>query len=68
MLIFRNQVFQQSDGILMDTNCAPLLADQFLYSYKAEIIQKLLCEKNNSLAVIFNSTFRHIDDVLSIKL
>jgi hypothetical protein len=39
------QVFQQSVGIPMDTNCAPLLADLLLYSYEAEFIQKLLNEK-----------------------
>jgi hypothetical protein len=32
------QVFQQSVGILMGMNCAPLLADLFLYSYEAEFI------------------------------
>jgi hypothetical protein len=52
----------------MGTNCAPLLADLFLYSYEAEFIQKLLhvIEKNKPFAVAFNSTFRYIDDVLSI--
>jgi hypothetical protein len=51
----------------MGTNCAPLLADLFLYSYEAEFIQKLLHEKNKLLAVAFNSTFRYIKDVLSIN-
>ena len=41
----------------MGTDCAPLLTDQFLYSYQAEFIQKLLHEKKKSLAVAFNSTF-----------
>ena len=66
-VVFGNQVFQQSVGIPMGTNCAPLLADLFLYSYEAEFIQKLVREKNKSLAVAFNSTFRYIDDVLSIN-
>jgi hypothetical protein len=30
------QVYQQSVGIPMGTNCAPLLADLFLYSYEAD--------------------------------
>ena len=42
----------------MGNNCAPLLADLFLYSYEVEFIQKLLHEKKKSLAVAFNSTFR----------
>jgi hypothetical protein len=49
----------------MGTNCAPLLADLFLYSYEAEFVQKLLRGNNKKLAVSFNHTFRYIDDVLS---
>ena len=33
---FAGKVFQQIVGIPMGTNCAPLLADIFLYSYEAE--------------------------------
>ena len=47
-------MFQQTVGIPMGTNGSPLLADLFLYSYEAEFIQKLLHEKNKSLAVAFN--------------
>ena len=32
-------IFQQAIWIPMGTNCAPLLADLFLYSYEAEFIQ-----------------------------
>ena len=31
-------IFQQVIGIPMGSNCAPLLADLFLYSYEAEFI------------------------------
>ena len=31
-------VFQQTVGILMDINCAPLLADLFLYSHEADFL------------------------------
>jgi hypothetical protein len=51
----------------MGTNCAPLLADLFLYSYEAEFVQKLLRDNNKNLAVSFNHTFRYIDDVLFIN-
>jgi hypothetical protein len=52
----------------MGTNCAPLLVDLFLYSYKADFIQGLL-KKNEKqkLARSFNFTFRSIDDVLSLN-
>ena len=32
-------------GIPMGTNCAPLLADLFLYSYESEFLQKLVKDK-----------------------
>ena len=51
----------------MGTNCAPLLADIFLYSYEAEFIQSLLSAGKERLASQFNFTYRYIDDVLSIN-
>ena len=36
-VFFGGRVFQQIVGIPMSTNCAPLLADLFLYSYKADL-------------------------------
>jgi hypothetical protein len=66
-VVFGDQVFQQSVSIPMGTNCAPLLADLFLYSYEAEFVQKLLRDNNKKLAMSFNHTFRYIDDVLSIN-
>ena len=50
---FGNQVFQQSVGIPMDTNYAPVSADLFLYSYEAEFVQNFLHEKRTFLAVTF---------------
>jgi hypothetical protein len=37
-VVFGDQVFQQLAGIPMGTNCAPLLANLFLYSYEAEFV------------------------------
>jgi hypothetical protein len=34
--MFGGRVFQQTVGIPMDTNCASLLADLFLYLYEAD--------------------------------
>ena len=51
----------------MGTNCAPLLADIFLYSYEVEFIQSLLSTGRKQLASRFNFTYRYIDDVLSIN-
>jgi hypothetical protein len=54
-------------GSPMGTNCAPLLADLFLYSYQAKFVKKkkkILRDNNKKLAVSFNHAFRYIDDVL----
>ena len=64
---FDVQIFQQSVGIPMGTNCAPLLADLFLYSYEAEFVQNLIKNGQKMLAQYFNFTFRYIDDVLSLS-
>jgi hypothetical protein len=51
----------------MGTNCAPLLADLFLYSYGVDLIQWLLKENKRKLARSCNFTFHYIDDVLSVN-
>ena len=38
----------------MSTNCAPLLADLFLYSYEANFVQILLKAGEKHLALQFN--------------
>jgi hypothetical protein len=65
-VVVGGQVFQQFVEISMGTNCI-LLADLFLYSYEDEFIEKYLHEKKKYIAVAFNSTFRNIDEILSIK-
>jgi hypothetical protein len=42
---FGGTLFQQVVGIPMGTNCAPLLADLFLFSYESEFLQKLVKDK-----------------------
>ena len=64
---YGGQIFQQTIGIPMGTNCAPLLADLFLFTYESAFLQDLVKKKKKKLAQSFNSTFRYIDDVLSIS-
>ena len=66
-VVFAGKVFQPIIGIPMGTNCAPLLADLFLYSYEAEFIQSLLSAGRKRLASLFNFSYGYIDDVLSIN-
>jgi hypothetical protein len=55
---FGGTLFQQVVGIPMATNCAPLLADLFLYSYESEFLQKLVKDKKIHEARAFNFTYR----------
>ena len=66
-VVFGGKVFQQIVGIPIGTNCAPLLADIFLYSYEADFIQSLPSTGKKKLASQFNFTYRYFDDVLSIN-
>ena len=54
-VVFAGKVFQQIIGISMCTNCAPLLADIFLYSYEAEFTQFVLSTGRTRLASQFSS-------------
>ena len=64
---FGGIIFQQIIGIPMGTNCAPLLADLFLYSYESEFVQQLQKSGAKRQCHSFNLTFRYIDDVLSLN-
>ena len=54
-------------GIPMGTNCAPLLADLFLYSYENEFLDKLIKEGKRKLARRFNLSYCYIDDLISFN-
>ena len=60
-------IYQHIVGIPMGTNCAPLLADLFLYSYEADFVQHLQKSKCRKQRKSFNWTFRYIGDVLSLN-
>ena len=59
--------FRQTVGIPMGTNCTPLLADLFLYSYENEFLDKLIKEGKRKLARKFNLSYRYIDDLISFN-
>ena len=64
---FCGQLFQQVVGIPMGTNCAPLLADLFLYSYENEFLDKLIKEGKRKLARKFNLSYRYMEDFISFN-
>ena len=50
----------------MGTNCAPLVADLFLFCYERDFMKSLAKEKRYDLIDAFNSTSRYLDDLLNI--
>ena len=50
----------------MGTNCAPLVADMFLFCYERDFMKSLTKEKRYDLIDAFNSTIRYLDDPLNI--
>ena len=64
---FGGQLFRQMDGIPMGINCAPLLADLFLYSFENEFLDKLIKEGKRKLARKFSLSYCYIDDLISFN-
>ena len=48
----------------MGTNCAPLLADLFLYSYENKFLDNMIRSGHRRLARSFNLCYRYIDDLI----
>ena len=63
---FETKLYRQIVGIQMGINCAPLVADLFLYCYERDFMDSL--NHNNQADVIeaFNSTSKYLDDPLNI--
>ena len=50
----------------MGTNCAPLVADLFLFCCERDFMKSLTKEKRYDMIDAFNSTSRYLDDLLNI--
>ena len=59
-------VYQQIVGIPMGTNCAPLIADLFLFCYERDFMSSLHKSKRYDLIDMFNDTSRYLDDIFTI--
>ena len=64
---FGSTLYQQHIGIPMGTNCAPLLADLYLFTYEYDYMQRLIKKKELHKAKSFNFTYRYIDDLITIQ-
>ena len=63
---FGTKLYRQIVGIPMGTNCAPLVADLFLYCYETEFMDSLNHDNQADVIEAFNSTSRYLDDLLNI--
>ena len=51
----------------MGTNCAPLVADLFLFCYERDFMMSLSDDKQADVIDAFNSTHRYLDNILNIN-
>ena len=63
---FGTKLYRQIVGILMGTNCAPLVADLFLFCYERDFMTSLSDVKQAEIIEAFKSTSRYLDDLLNI--
>ena len=63
---FEGMIYQQIVGIPMDTNCAQLIADLFLFCYERELMSNLHKSKRYDLIDMFNDTSQYLDDIFTI--
>ena len=63
---FDGMVYQQIVGIPKGTNCAPLIADLFLYCNETDFMSNLKKYKRFYLIDKFNDISRYLDDIFTI--
>ena len=51
----------------MGTNCAPLVADLFLFCYEIDFMMSLFDDKQADIIDALNTTSRYLDDILNIN-
>ena len=63
---FGSILYRQIAGIPVGTNCAPLVADLFLFCYERGFMLSLSDNDQTDIIEAFNSTSRYLDDLLNI--
>ena len=63
---FGSKLYRQIVSIPMGTNCAPLVADLFLFCYERGFMLSLSDNNQTDIIEAFNSTSRYLDDLHSI--
>ena len=62
---FGSKLYRQIVGIPIGTNCAPFVADLFLFCYERDFMT-LSDDNQDDITEAFNSTSRYLDDLLNI--
>ena len=57
---FGTKLYRQVVGIPMDTNCAPLVADLFLFAYVRDFMMFVSGDTQAAIIDAFNTTSRYI--------
>ena len=63
---FGNKLYRQNVGIPMGTNCAPLVADLFLFCYERDFMTSISNDNKADIVEAFNSTSSYLDNLLNI--
>ena len=63
---FGTKLHRQIVGIPMGTNCAPFVADLFLFCYERDFMMSLSNDTQADVIEAFKSTSRYLDDLLKI--
>ena len=64
---FGTKLCRQVVGIPMGTNCAPLVANLFLFCYERDFMMSLSDDKQADIIDAFNTKSRYLDDILNIN-
>ena len=62
---FSTKLYRQVVGILIGTNCAPLVADVFLFCYKRNFMMSLSNDKQAGIIDALKTTSSYLDDILN---
>ena len=64
---FGTKLYRQVVWIPIGTNCAPLVADPFLFCYERDFMMSLSDDKQADIIDAFNTSPRYLDDILNIN-
>ena len=64
---FGTKLYRLVVWIPIGTNCAPLVADLFLFCYERDFMMSLSDDKQADIIDAFNTTSRYLDDILNMN-